>query len=261
MSKKTIFIVVMATALVLVFSSFLPMILSQTRSNFTLPCTVNTTGNAWNGDIAFDLSNTTLDALVVINTAGTVLSVRESAGSYGPAYNIAPDTLMFEGEPQVGAPDSAWPTWSTNFWNLTSNTIVPFPVLSEHDLQYDPVNNTFLTLQDYVRQVGSNSILMDRVVQVDASGNVLWSWDTYNYIPLSEASPYNQTTPLPNGTIVEDFTHANSIDWDYNNSIIYLNLRNINTFYAINQTTRNIIWACGEFGNFTLLGANGLPLP
>ena len=51
------------------------------------------------------------------------------------------------------------------------------------------------------------------------------------------------------------------IDWDYNNSIIYLNLRNTNTFYAINQTTGNIIWACGEFGNFTLLGANGQPLP
>ena len=57
-----------------------------------------------------------------------------------------------------------------------------------------------------------------------------------------------------------DFTHANSLDWDYNNSIIYLNLRYTNTFYAINQTTGDIIWACGEFGNFTLLGANGQPL-
>ena len=63
-----------------------------------------------------------------------------------------------------------------------------------------------------------------------------------------------------NGQTVEDFTHANTLDWDYNNSIIYLNLRNTNTFYKINQTTGNIIWACGEFGNFTLLGANGQPL-
>ena len=158
-------------------------------------------------------------------------------------------------------PDSAWPTWVTNFWNLTSNTIETFPnVLSEHDIQYDPVNNTFLTLQDYVRQVGNNSILCDRIVQVDPSGNVLWSWDTYNYIPLSEISPYNETDTLPNGQTVMDVTHANTLDWDYNNSIIYLNLRNTNTFYAINQTTGNIIWACGEFGNFTLLGANGQPL-
>jgi hypothetical protein len=58
-----------------------------------------------------------------------------------------------------------------------------------------------------------------------------------------------------------DLTHANTLDWDYNNSIIYLNLRNTNTFYKINQTTGDIIWACGEFGNFTLLGADGQPLP
>ena len=252
-SKKTIFTAVIATALCLVLSSFLPITHSQTSNNFTLPCTINTYGNAWDGDLAFDLSGTgTVNALVVMNTNGTVLNVRESATSYGPAYNIAPDILMFEGEPQVNVP-TAWPTWATNFWNLTSNTTEDFPnVLGEHDIQYDPVNNTFLALQDYVRQIGNNLILFDKIVQVDPNGNVLWSWDTYNYIPLSEASPFNETATF-NGQTVEDFTHANSLDWDYNNSIIYLNVRNTNTFYKINQTTGNIIWACGEFGNFTLL--------
>ena len=81
-----------------------------------------------------------------------------------------------------------------------------FPnVTSEHDIQYDPVNNTFLTLQDYVRQVGNNSILLDRIVQVDANGNVLWSWDTYDHIPLSEASPFNETAPTVNGQTVDGF--------------------------------------------------------
>lgn len=56
---------------------------------------------------------------------------------------------------------------------------------------------------------------------------------------------------------MEDFSHANSLDWDYNNGIVYLNLRCTNTFYKINQTTGDIIWACGEFGNFTLLGDDG----
>ena len=116
--------------------------------------------------------------------------------------------------------------------NTTSNTTL----LTTH----------FLTLQDYVRQVGNNSILMDKIIQVDPNGNILWSWDTYNYIPLSEASRFNETAELPDEQVVEDFTHANSIDWDYTNGIIYLNLRVTNTFYAINQTTGNIIWACGR---------------
>ena len=114
----------------------------------------------------------------------------------------------------------------------------------------------FSSLQDYVRQVGDNSILFDKIVQVDPNGNVLWSWDTYDHIPLSEASPFNETSVV-NGQTVEDFTHANTLDWHYNDSIIYLNARNTNTFYKINQTTGDIIWACGEFGNFTLLGDNG----
>jgi Arylsulfotransferase (ASST) len=140
---------------------------------------------------------------------------------------------------------------------LATNTTQDFPnVISHHDLQYDPVNNTFLTLQSYVRQVGNNTYLFDKILQVDQYGNVIWSWDTYTHIPLSEASTFNETSTL-NGQTLIDFSHANSLDWDYNNSIIYLNLRCTNTFYKIDQNTGNIVWSCGEFGNFTLLDQNG----
>ncbi len=255
--RKSVYAAVIVTSLCLVLSSFSSIAYSQNYAIFTLPCTINTYGNAWNGEIAFDLSGINTYALVVINTNGTLLNVRQSTTPYGPAYNIAPDTLLFEGEPTVPDSSSAWPVWATHIWNMTSNTTEDFPnVLSEHDIQYDPNNNTFLTLQDYVTQVGNNSILFDKIVQLDANGNVLWSWDTYNNIPLSEASTFNETTKV-NGQTVEDFTHANSLDWDYNNGIIYLNSRCTNTFYKINQTTGDIVWACGEFGNFTLIGDNG----
>jgi hypothetical protein len=143
---------------------------------------------------------------------------------------------------------------------MATNTTEDFPnVISHHDIQYDPDNNTFLVLQSYVRDVGNNTILFDKILQVDPEGNILWSWDTYDHIPLSEASTFNETTAI-NGQTVEDFSHSNSLDWDYNNGIIYLNLRCTNTFYKIDQNTGNILWACGEFGNFTLLDANGNPV-
>ncbi len=258
-SGKTIFIAVITAALCLVLSSFSPTVHSETATNFTLPCTIQSYGASWDGEIAFDLAGT-VDAFVVMDTNGTLLNVRESNTTYGAAYNIAPDTIMFEGEPQVDGAASA-PTYATHFWNLTTNLTEDFQnVVGHHDIQYDPVDNTFLTLHDYIAQVGNASILFDRIVQLAPNGTTLWSWDTYNYIPLSEASPFNETATL-NGQTAEDFTHANDLDWDYNNGIIYLNLRNTNTFYKINQTTGDIIWACGEFGNFTLLGANGHPLP
>ncbi len=254
----------MTITLCLVVVSLSPITYSQTSSYPTLPCVINTYGNSWNGDLAFDLEITSGSAspaipgnyLVVANTNGTVLDQREFDHSYGVTYNIAPDTLMFQGEPLVDGASTA-PTFATHFWNLSTDTTEDFPnVIGHHDLQYDPINNTFLTLQDYVRQIGNNSILFDKIVQLDPNGNILWSWDTYDHIPLSEASTFNETSTY-NGQTVEDFTHANSLDWDYNNGVIYLNTRCQNTFYKINQTTGNIIWACGEFGNFTLIGDNG----
>ena len=83
--------------------------------------------------------------------------------------------------------------------------------------------------------------------------------ELHQYISISEASPFNETATY-NGQTVYDFLHANSLEWDYNNSIIYLNSRATDTFYKINETTGNIIWACGEFGNFTMSGLNGQPI-
>jgi hypothetical protein len=175
-NKKTIFTVAIATALCLVLSSFLPITHSQIGYNFTLPCTINTYGNAWSGDIAFDLeinsefmgTGGTGNYFVVMDTTGNVLAVRESGTSYGgAAYNIAPYTLMFQGEPQVDGANSA-PTFATHFWNLSTGTTEDFPnVISHHDIQYDPINNTFLTLQEYVI---NNSFLLDKIVQIDPNG-------------------------------------------------------------------------------------------
>ena len=74
---------------------------------------------------------------------------------------------MFFGEPQVGGAQLA-PTYETHFWNLSTGTTADFPnVIGEHDIQYDPVNNTFLTLQQYVQPVGNNLYLIDQIVELD----------------------------------------------------------------------------------------------
>lgn len=229
---------------------------------FVLPANIVTNGNAWNGTISFGLASTSgANYLVVMNTNGTLYYVRTStSGGYGVAKNIAANTILFEGEPQTDGPSSA-PTYATHIWNVATNTTQDFPnVIGEHDVDYDPANNTFLTMQPYVRTIGNNSLLYDKIVLFNSTGSSLWTWDSYNYIPLSEASPYNQTSNY-NSQTVEDITHANALLWDYSTSVIYLNLRNTNTFYKINQTTGNIIWACGEFGNFTLHDINGNVVP
>jgi hypothetical protein len=257
----TIAIIAILVFSIVFFSSQKGMLLQVNAPATTLPYTVVTNGNAWDGLITFGLSGpSSANYLVIMNTNGTLISLRSATSGYGVVKNIANDTLLFQGEPQVDGPANA-PTYATHIWNLVTNTTVDYPnVIGHHEIEYDPNNNTFLTFQDYVMNVGNNSILFDKIVQFDSNGNVLWSWDTYNYIPLSEADPFNLTSPY-NGQTVIDFTHANALSWDYNNSVVYLNLRHTNTFYKINQTTGNIIWACGQFGNFTLLDQNGNVVP
>ena len=99
-NKKALFIAVIAAALSLVLSSFSPVVHSETSNSFTVPCTINTYGNAWDGELTFGLSGTVY-ALVVMSTNGSLINSRESSSAYGVAYNIGPNAIMFQGEPQV----------------------------------------------------------------------------------------------------------------------------------------------------------------
>ncbi|HTY76115.1 MAG TPA: aryl-sulfate sulfotransferase [Candidatus Nanoarchaeia archaeon] len=266
-AKVFVFIVAVVLTVILVISEYPSFVNSQTAQSLVLPCTVVTTGNAWQGNLTFGVSTTnstsgiTTAYLVIMNTTnGAVSYYQQSAAGYGVAKNVGLNTVMFQGGPVLGGANSE-PEQDTSFWNFVTNTTVEFPnVFGHHDVDYNPVNNTFLTLTDYVIQLGNNTFLFDKIVELDSSGNILWSWDTYSHIPLTEADPFNLTATY-NGVTVIDFAHSNALVWDYKNGIVYLNCRHTNTFYAINQTTSNIMWACGQFGNFTLLGSNGTQVP
>jgi hypothetical protein len=161
---------------------------------------------------------------------------------------------MFQGEPTIMNAD---PEAATHFWNYVTESMQDYhSVVGHHDIEYNPINNTFLTLKAYTRQVGNNKILYDLIQKMSADGTVLWTWDTYDHIPLSQADSINSTTRFY-GELVIDLTHANALDWDYNHGVIYLNLRHTDTFYKINETNGDLIWSCGKFGNFTLLDAQG----
>lgn len=239
-----------------IFPNQIAIIQEVSAQGLIMP-TVNTYGNAWDGVLAYGVNG----YLVVMSTNGTLLSVRSGGSNYGVVKNIAQDTLLFQGEPQTTLGASSAPTYATHIWNIATNTTQDYPnVIGHHDIEYDPSGNTFLTLQEYVRQIGSNLILFDKIVELDAAGNVLWTWDTFDHLPLSQASSFNETSVIGGQTVI-DFTHCNALLWEPNNNIIYLNVRNQNTFYKINQTTGQIIWACGQFGNFTLLDQNNTVVP
>ena len=234
---------------------------------FTIPVTIQTYGNAWDGYLAFGLWNfpytsagfsLTRAYLVVMTTRGQLLNLRTARGdinpgtwmvTYAPVKYLGQDTLLFEGEPDT----------STHFWNLKTNVTTDFPnVYGNHDMIYNPVTGTFLTLWSYVRQIDGKNVLMDTIVELDKMGNPLWTWDTYTngHFSLNDECPCNETTIVNNQTVI-DLTHANSLQLDFKTNIVYMNMRALDTFCKINMTTNQTVWCLGKHGNFTLLGPNG----
>jgi hypothetical protein len=240
--------------------------------NFTVPVTIQTHGKAWDGYLAFGLWDFPYTAtsfslapdayLVVMTTKGQLLDLRTTKGeislsnfmaTYTPVKYRGQDTLMFEGEPDT----------STHFWNLKTNVTTDFPnVYGHHDMIFNPVTGTFLTFSSSVRQIDGKNVLMDDIVELDTKGNTLWTWDTYadGHFSLEDECPCNDTT-IVNNKMVVDLTHANSLQWDFQTNIIYMNMRHLNTFCKIDKTTGETIWCLGEHGDFTLLGPNGKQVP
>ncbi len=237
---------------------------SSANAGFVIPVRIDTIGQAWNGYLAFGLwqYNSTLTPLhsylVVMTTDGRLLYLRRSNDlpSYWPVKYVSQNTLMFMGEPD---------SLATHFWDMTTNRTVDFMnVWGHHDIEYNPVTRTFLTLRDYVRVIDGKNVLMDKIAELSPAGDVLWSWDTYadGHFSLNDECPCNDTSGgssgyLPGPTLI-DLTHSNSLQWDFDNNVIYLNMRALNTFCKIDKTSSHTIWCVGEHGNFTLYNVNGI---
>lgn len=236
---------------------------SQFANSFTVPVRIDTYGDAWSGYLAFGLwqFNSSLSPLhsylVVMNTKGQLLDIRRSNDipSYWPVKYVSPGTLLFMGEPD---------SMATHFWNMKTNTSADFPnVWGHHDIVFNPTTRTFLTLRDYIRVIDGRNVLMDKIVELNPAGDVLWSWDTYadGHFSLKDECLCNDTTGassgyLPGPTLI-DLTHSNSLQWIFDQNIIYINMRALNTFCKINKTTDQTIWCLGEHGNFALYDADG----
>ena len=242
---------------------------SPTSDGLLVPVKVDTYGNAWNGYLAYGLwqynpsdLSPVASHVVVMTTNGQMLYHRTSyiPTSYWPVKYIAPDTLMYMGEPDSSA---------THFWNVKTNKTTDFPnVWGHHDMIYNPTTHTFLTLQDYIRVIDGHQVLMDHIYELNSTGGILWSWDTYadGHFSLNDECPCNDTTAsyptaTAAGQTLIDLTHANSLQWIFDQNIIYLNMRAQNTFCKIDKTTGKTDWCLGEHGNFALYDQNGKKVP
>ncbi|MFX0016658.1 MAG: aryl-sulfate sulfotransferase [Promethearchaeota archaeon] len=137
------------------------------------------------------------------------------------------------------------------FWNIETgvNTTVPFT--SHHDVSYNPQTKTFMTLKmTLVTSNTGNVYRYDIIEERNMIGDVIWELNTSTFIPFSWWSgEYDMGK--------RDITHTNSVFWDIEEDMIYINCRNLNTIFKIDHSSGEVVWGLGEFGDFTLFDHKG----
>jgi hypothetical protein len=138
-------------------------------------------------------------------------------------------------------------------WNLETNTTTHLNFSGHHDIERNYANNTYFVLKGYVIKIGGEEYLYDKIQEYTPGGNLVWEVDTIDFVNESQWCPFED---MESG--IRDITHANSIIYDEKEDAVYLNSRNLNTFYKIDHKTGEVVWGLGEYGNFTMYDINGI---
>jgi arylsulfate sulfotransferase len=125
-----------------------------------------------------------------------------------------------------------------------------FPTLASihHDIAKLPNGHLILLVnynQTFTDQPGVTTVLGDALIDWDPERGPVWTWSTFDHIPLTHA---------PNGTT--DWTHSNAVVYSPDDGNLILSMRNQNWIIKINYVNGagdgRILWHLGQDGDFTL---------
>lgn len=144
--------------------------------------------------------------------------------------------------------------YGTHLWNLETDITQFLDVYKHHDFEVNYANDTYFGLSNYKYINDSIEYSFDIIKEVTANGTEVWSKDLRDFVDLSSWCPYEDGDYYD-----RDMTHSNTLCYDEQEDVIYVNCKNLNTFYKIDHKTGELIWGVGEYGNFTLFDRNGNP--
>ena len=87
----------------------------------------------------------------------------------------------------------------------------------------------------------------DQFIEIDENGELIWIWDTFDYIDLLDYNPYyldRLSNSWPIGENAMDWTHSNSIFYHENN--IFVSIRNLSRIAKIDYSTKDLVWHLGD---------------
>ncbi|MFX0125584.1 MAG: aryl-sulfate sulfotransferase [Candidatus Hodarchaeota archaeon] len=170
---------------------------------------------------------------------GNIVNKFWSRNTYGYGHQINSTTFLVVAGPAY-------------LWNIETGKNTSLPLGSHHDISYNPITKTFMTMKEVKVDYEQHTYRIDSIRETNMAGDILWELNTTSFIPFEWWDRYREY----DGSI-RDITHSNSLFWDIEEDMIYLLCRNLNTFFKISHSTGEVIWGLGEFGNFTLFNHEG----
>ncbi len=183
--------------------------------------------------------------LVIMDMEGNSLKEKKIGGNFVLADCSAEwinTTTILYGTPQGAV-----------LWNYYTDTIKELNFIGHHEYEYNHAADTIFTFKYDIIEIEEEIYLFDRIVEYNLTGDIVWSLHTNDFISHRQWCPYEDIF-----LEAPDITHSNTLFFDEKDDVFYYNARNVNTFYKINHTNGEVIWAVGEYGNLTLLDKDGI---
>jgi hypothetical protein len=165
----------------------------------------------------------------------------------------------FFSEGQLGAPDMINSTTALHtsrddsgvfLWNYLTNDTEFIDINDgHHDVEYNPITDTFMTIQgvefqEFEFEGELMPVVGDDIVEYDREGTELFRWDgnlTFPFVP-EEFYLRNESR---RGEL--DWMHSNSIYWDIDNDAIYMNVRHLDCVVKVDYQTGETVWVLGRY--------------
>ena len=83
----------------------------------------------------------------------------------------------------------------------------------------------------------------DRFIEVNSNGDVIWEWNTFDFLSLLEYNPLWMSSIINNNF---DWTHSNSVEFVEDDQSLLVSIRNLSRIIKIDYLTKEIIWSYGD---------------
>jgi len=137
-------------------------------------------------------------------------------------------------------------------WNIETNVTKNLNVYGHHDYERNYANDTYFAISKYIVNIEGVDYLFDMVREYSDDGSLVWQLNTRDFTNLEHWCPYEDMVETS-----RDITHTNTVFFDEDEDVIYINSRTLNTIYKIDHKTKEVIWSLGEYGDFTLFDLYG----